>query len=294
MPSKEWYKENDYRKVLKNYIVKKDRTSYILDKNNLPPKINLSFRKTPVYRNGEKYNQITLLYPCGVNTDGRVMYVCKCDCERYFLASDKSIMHGNAKSCGCKHQKVVSLRNGEIWGCSPKDMIGKKFGLLTVIGFLGYKQKGEKRRAFYKCLCECGRECEKDGVYLRRGDVKACGICSCYSINEKIIAEWLENKKITYKKEVNFSDLLSNNGVMLRFDFGIYKNNELVCLIEYDGEQHYISRNTGIFAGEYDKIHNRDLLKNEYCKKKNIPLYRIRYDEDTILRLEEIFNELRS
>lgn len=74
----------------------------------------------------------------------------------------------------------------------------------------------------------------------------------------------------------------------------IYEIDELVCLIEYDEEQHYISRNTGIFAGEYDKIHNRDLLKNEYCKKKNIPLYRIRYDEDTILRLEEIFNELRS
>ena len=54
-------------------------------------------------------------------------------------------------------------------------------------------------------------------------------------------------------------------------------------LIEYDGEQHYkiidrdISNEKKI--KNLEAIQRHDMIKNEYCKNKNIPLIRIPYWE---------------
>lgn len=47
------------------------------------------------------------------------------------------------------------------------DIIGRKFGLLTVIK----RAKGEK----YLCLCDCGKEKIVSGCHLKGGRVKSCG-----------------------------------------------------------------------------------------------------------------------
>ena len=54
------------------------------------------------------------------------------------------------------------------------DLTGKKFGKLTVL----YKNgKNKNGRVMWHCKCECGKECDKAGTYLVRGDSKSCG-CS--------------------------------------------------------------------------------------------------------------------
>lgn len=53
-----------------------------------------------------------------------------------------------------------------------KNLIGKKFGKLTVIEDTG---KRKSRRPIYKCLCDCGNYCEILGKYLLSGDTKSCG-----------------------------------------------------------------------------------------------------------------------
>lgn len=54
----------------------------------------------------------------------------------------------------------------------PKDELGHRYGLLTVIArspkILSYG------RAVWICRCDCGRERMVSGVALRRGDVKSC------------------------------------------------------------------------------------------------------------------------
>lgn len=54
------------------------------------------------------------------------------------------------------------------------------------------------------------------------------------SIGEYIIDNILKDNKINYQREITFADLYDNGP--LRFDFGIFQNNKLVLLIEYDGK----------------------------------------------------------
>lgn len=46
------------------------------------------------------------------------------------------------------------------------ELTGQKFGRLTVIK----EGSGKGRFTTWKCVCECGNECEKTGVYLRKRD----------------------------------------------------------------------------------------------------------------------------
>ena len=53
------------------------------------------------------------------------------------------------------------------------DLTGQKFGRLTVL------ERTEKRpRAWWKCVCECGKETETSGESLGRGYTKSCGCLS--------------------------------------------------------------------------------------------------------------------
>ena len=54
-------------------------------------------------------------------------------------------------------------------------MTGKKFGRLSVIGFVGYDCN---RAAIWKCRCDCGNEVIVTGSSLRGGYTKSCG-CLC-------------------------------------------------------------------------------------------------------------------
>jgi hypothetical protein len=53
-----------------------------------------------------------------------------------------------------------------------KDMIGKRFGRLTVIEFAGMNYR---RSATWRCLCDCGNEKTVDGNCLRMGWTRSCG-----------------------------------------------------------------------------------------------------------------------
>ena len=63
----------------------------------------------------------------------------------------------------------------------------------------------------------------------------------------------------------------------MRFDFAIIKDKELICLIEYQGKQHYDSLD--FFGGEnaLKKQKKYDDLKREYCRNNNIKLIEIPY-----------------
>ena len=63
----------------------------------------------------------------------------------------------------------------------------------------------------------------------------------------------------------------------LPFDFAIIKDDKVVQLVEYQGEQHY--KVVDYFGGEkgFQKRIRNDKIKKNYCKKKNIPLLIIDY-----------------
>lgn len=98
------------------------------------------------------------------------------------------------------------------------------------------------------------------------------------SKGEQAIAKLLRSNGINFKTEISFQDLTSLKGNLLRFDFAVIKNGKLVCLIEFDGEQHfkYISHFHKTIAN-FRQAQEWDRRKNSYCLRKNIPLIRIPY-----------------
>ncbi|TDX43706.1 hypothetical protein [Orenia marismortui] len=137
-----------------------------------------------------------------------------------------------------------------------------------------------------KYICECGNVSETTFDHFYQGC--RCPRCS-ESKGERMISKFLEDKNIYFEKEFTISDCVSQNGYALRFDFALYKNNELIYLIEYDGEQHFEPINH--FGGEdsFEQRVRNDKIKNSFCKERGINLIRIPYwDFDNI---EKILNK---
>lgn len=73
------------------------------------------------------------------------------------------------------------------------------------------------------------------------------------------------------------------------FDF--YLTKYKAC-IEFDGEQH--NNELHFFGGknEFKNIIIRDAIKTQYCKDNNIPLLRIKYNENVEEKLNEFIRFL--
>ena len=123
--------------------------------------------------------------------------------------------------------------------------------------------------------------------HLKKGSVTSCG-CQKTSLGEKYIKEILEKNNIEYKEQVSFSDLIGSKRP-LRFDFGIYENNKLIRLIEFDGIQHFEQQT--YFTHDLIATRNSDEKKNNYVKEHGIPLVRIPYWEKDKLTLEMILGD---
>ncbi len=54
------------------------------------------------------------------------------------------------------------------------DMTGQKCGRLTVLNFAGTRNE----KAYWLCLCDCGKQSEVLGKFLRNGTTKSCGCLS--------------------------------------------------------------------------------------------------------------------
>src|SRR5699024_9024237 len=104
------------------------------------------------------------------------------------------------------------------------------------------------------------------------------------SKGERRIREFLLMNNVNYKEKYIFDDCKMK--LPLRFDFAIFKHDELITLIEYDGRQHFEAEE--FYGGKkalklYKK---RDEIKNKYCSDNKLNLLRIPYTEYE--KIEEI------
>ena len=93
-----------------------------------------------------------------------------------------------------------------------KDLSGRKFGKLTVVKFLYFKEQYEKgkRKSFFLCKCDCGKEKIATGNQLQTNHVKSCGclVIPKYKINEKYFV------KIDTKDKAYFFGLILTDGAI--------------------------------------------------------------------------------
>ena len=153
--------------------------------------------------------------------------------------------------------------------------------------------------------CECGNHFfEKPcNVLLKNGNKNnnkrlRCKLCTKSQSNiSKKTEDYLNELNIKYKKEFRFSDCKDKS--QLPFDYAIFNdNNELIGLIEVDGQQHFYSygfkfdKNKEEQIKHFEYVKKHDDIKNNYCKENNIKLLRIPFwDYDKRDKYKDKVNE---
>jgi hypothetical protein len=100
-----------------------------------------------------------------------------------------------------------------------------------------------------------------------------CPRCN-YSHLETAIAKALDKAGIEYEPQWSFPDC--KDAKRLRFDFWLPK---LKALIEGDGKQHFMAVSFHGHLSDFEGGRRKDLIKNNYCRKKKHHLLRASFSE---------------
>lgn len=120
---------------------------------------------------GQKFGRLLVLEEKGINSHGKLEWVCLCDCGNTTIAATSNLTTGNTSSCGCFHKEIMKERlSGKLEGAI--------FGRLKVIKSSHTKiLPNGKGKLVWKCLCECGRYSYVDTNRLNFGNARSCGNC---------------------------------------------------------------------------------------------------------------------
>ena len=181
-------------------------------------------------------------------------WLCRCKCNKLFIASVSNLKNNKNISCGCSSNRNVNLTN-------------KYFGRLKA---LEPTNKRNGTNVIWKCQCECGNIIEVSTNNLGRR-VNSCG-CLNSSKGEELIQKILQQNSINFERQKRFDTCRDERP--LPFDFYLPSYNS--C-IEYQGKQHY--HPIDYFGGKkhLEYVQRHDDIKKEYCKNKGISLLHIPY-----------------
>lgn len=226
---------------------------------------------------GNKYGDLVVIKRAenhiSPNGKSKVQWLCKCSCGNEIVTLGDSLRGGRTKSCG-KCGRNIRNRE-EVSDNLTREMIGKTYGFLKVLKLGSYENTSENKRR-RKVICECllcGDTVEVRTNYLKSGDTTSCGKHN-KSRGEIYVRNFLKLNNYSFYEEYIFSELIDKNP--LRFDFSILnKENKVIGCIEIQGNQHYDNKN-----GWYNlDIIKHDKMKEEYCRKENIPLLILDYSK---------------
>lgn len=198
-------------------------------------------------------------------------YNCKChNCNRDRLVPIRAsyLKNGNSKSCGCLNDEA-----------HRENLLGKTFQFLKVISLNKEKTYDINRKStgsIWDCECLlCHNICSVAASDLKNVHQQSCGCVNSHG--ELKIKQLLVKENIAFKTQFYFENLIGEKSY-LKFDFAIFENNNnLKCLIEYQGKQHY--EPIEHFGGEEQFIKQQfyDNKKRSFCKQNNISLIEIPY-----------------
>jgi hypothetical protein len=117
--------------------------------------------------------------------DRYARFRCICDCGLTTEVRGSHLRAGHARSCGCGRRAFT-----ETGALMTVPMIGKRFGMLTVVARAGSRQLcNDQSLAIWRCVCLCGSIKDVAGAHLRRGSVKSCG-CLRRDLGRSKLVAW--------------------------------------------------------------------------------------------------------
>jgi hypothetical protein len=209
----------------------------------------------------------------------------QCACGNLFKTKFNHFKSSNQRQCNnCGKEKVAQSKRLDIFYI--KKFIEEESNSGCKLITKEYKNSSTK----LKIECACGNTFTTLFSVFRDYNRRCCDICAKKnkkSQGEFKIENYLIKKDVSYESEYRFDDC--RNKRPLPFDFAIFnKKDEIICLVEFDGKQH--SHITWNFAKTLEdaqinlyRTKYNDKIKNNYCKKNNIPLIRIPFNYYTKL-----------
>ena len=230
---------------------------------------------------GMRFGKLSVVKMVSHDKHRRVLWGCLCDCGSKKITATSNLTCGASRHCGCVESKT-----------SKKNIIGKKYGKLTVV-----KERTKRRsgRIQFDCNCDCGETAIVNGKDLRLEHTKSCG-CMGYRDRVKFVGT-KNGKQFFICTECNEKKEWSKFGKDSRCPYGIIAICAR-CLKEQKAEYHkrqsddltdiYI---TGLLCKYGDQYSSDDYLKSvTEIPKELIGLKRLHLQTTRIIkqRKEEI------
>ena len=122
---------------------------------------------------GKKFHSLTVIervaIKCGKHY--RSVWKCLCDCGKEITAKTSELTSGGRKSCGCTQFRPTT------------DLVGKKFGKLTVVEKI--TKPNNTHNTQWKCICDCGQETIATTGKLNYGVKQSCGCLVGHNLKPK-------------------------------------------------------------------------------------------------------------
>lgn len=126
---------------------------------------------------GKVFGRLTIRCMSHKNSNGQSMWLAVCECGNERIVNVGALNSGHTTSCGCAKADAARERNER----NNPDVIGKKFGLLTVVS-RAENSNAAKRR--FNCVCDCGGSSVSVYSALVNGHVLSCGCLQKDSISK--------------------------------------------------------------------------------------------------------------
>lgn len=123
---------------------------------------------------GKKFGRLTAVRAVGRKKDGRVLWLCECECSNKFITDASTLKGNHVLSCGCLNK----IKNKE----RRENLEGKVFTRWTVI-----KDEGGQK---VLCKCSCGTQ-----RWVDRGNLRGKITTSCGCLRKEVLHE-------QYKKDL--------------------------------------------------------------------------------------------
>ena len=221
-------------------------------KKLLNEKFNGNLITNDIYQNATKY----MIFKCN-------------NCGNEWKTTWNSLKHCTASGCKICNRKLYRKTHEQF----IQDLKQLYNDGLTVLS----RYNTAKASIQIKCNI-CGH------IFTTTPNILLSGIgCNCFSRSkgEQYCEDFLITHGCNYQTQYKIEDC--KDKLPLPFDFAIFdKYNQLLCLIEYDGKQHftsdnYRSKNVEQRQIDFEYIQKHDQIKTNYCLNNNIPLIRIQY-----------------